>query len=178
MAKTLRQKLRERLSDPDYRHAYADESLNATLASQIRVLREQRDLNQSQLASAIGTKQSGVSRLESAEYEGWSIRTLKKLAQAFDVRLRISFEPFGTLWRDIAKCDREHLARPSFDEDPEFRADEGTTGPAWSSDAGIFYRTDSSVRDTMLRQERGKVLDFPLPRAETHPGSSQEAATA
>ena len=121
MAKSLRQKLRERLVDPEYRHAYADETLNALLASQIRVLREQRGLSQARLAEAIGTKQSGVSRLENAEYDGWSIKTLKRLAEAFDLRLHISFEPFGTLWSAMAKCDREHLQRSSFDNDPEFQ---------------------------------------------------------
>lgn len=120
MVKNLRGKLRERLRDPEYRHAYADETLNSILASQIRVLREERDLSQAQLAEEIGTKQSGISRLENADYDGWSIRTLKKIAEALDVRLRISFEPFGTLWWDISTCDREHLRRPSFDRDPEF----------------------------------------------------------
>ena len=116
----LRQKLRVKLRDPDYRHAYADEALNTFLASQIKVLRKQRKLRQANLAATLGTKQSAVSRLESADYDGWTITTLKKLAEAFDLRLRVSFEPFGTLWQDMSQCTEEHLQRPVFEKDPEF----------------------------------------------------------
>ena len=117
---SLRERLRKRLRDSEYRHSYSDEALNLFLASQIRVLREQRGLSQAELAEIIGTKQAGISRLESADYSGWSKRTLKKLAEAFDLRLRVSFEPFGSLWEEVATRDHKTLQRPSFHEDPEF----------------------------------------------------------
>ena len=121
----LRQKLRQDLRDREYRHAYADESLDIYIASQIRTLRDQRDLRQSKLADLIGTKQAGISRLESGNYSGWTISTLKKLAEAFDVRLHVSFESFGSLWREIQSCDRWHLQRPKFEDDPEFQGHAG-----------------------------------------------------
>ena len=150
--KSLRQKLRERLPDREYRHAYADESLNTYLASQICVLREQRKLSQEQLGALIGTTQSGVSRLENADYGGWSIKSLKKLAEAFDVRLHISFEPFGSLWRQMTECKTQMLERPSFDADPEFQVDRDADLSS-SADAVLFHRTDSSVREGLLGQQ-------------------------
>ncbi len=122
---TTREKLRKDLTDSEYRHAYADENLNLVIASQIRILREQQGLSQRDLAEKLGTKQAGVSRLESADYRGWSVRVLKKLAEAFDLRLRISFEEFGTLWKEVEHFSRENLQRKPFSEDLEFRQNAG-----------------------------------------------------
>lgn len=122
---TIREKLKKDLTDLEYRHAYTDENLNLVIASQIRILREQQGLSQRDLAEKLGTKQAGVSRLESADYRGWSVRVLKKLAEAFDLRLRISFEEFGTLWREVENFSCENLQRKPFSEDPEFRQNAG-----------------------------------------------------
>jgi transcriptional regulator with XRE-family HTH domain len=118
---TLREQLRVNLKDNEYRHAYSDEHLNLSISTQIKVLREQQNLTQAQLAEKIGTKQAGVSRLESANYTSWSIAALRKVAQALDLRLRVSFEEFGSLWREVADFSRESLQRRTFAEDPEFQ---------------------------------------------------------
>ncbi len=118
---SLRERLRNDLSDSEFRHAYADENLNLRIATQIKVLREQQKLSQKELAEKLGTKQAGISRLESADYSGWSVRVLKKLAEAFDLRLRISFEEFGTLWREVDQFSRVELERRPFKDDPEFK---------------------------------------------------------
>ena len=107
----------KKLRDPEYRHAYADEHLNLTLSTQIKVLREQRKLSQSKLARDMNTQQAGVSRLESIDYSRWSISTLRKLAKAFDLRLKVTFEEFGTLWSEVVLSDRKNLERASFDDD-------------------------------------------------------------
>ena len=121
-SQSLRERLRENLRDREYRHGYADEALDLFLASQIRVLREQRGLSQDALAELIGTKQSGISRLESANYSSWTIKILKRIAEAFDLRLKVSFEPFGTLWQEVLTRNQEHLQRPNFEEDVEFQS--------------------------------------------------------
>ena len=121
-SQSLRERLRENLRDREYRHAYADEALDLFLASQIRVLREQRGLSQDALAELIGTKQSGISRLESANYSSWTIKILKRIAEAFDLRLKVSFEPFGTLWQEVLTRNQEHLQRPNFEEDVELQS--------------------------------------------------------
>jgi hypothetical protein len=48
--------------------------------------------------------------LEKADYATWKIETLRKLARAFGVRLRISFDEFGTLPPDLRIHRREALS--------------------------------------------------------------------
>src|SRR5688572_9849104 len=78
----------------EYAHAYLAELQDLTLAAQIRVLREAAQLTQGQLARCSGMAQSRVSLLESAEYTGFSLSTLRKLAKALDVGLEVSFAPY------------------------------------------------------------------------------------
>jgi len=119
---SLRERLKRDLKDKEFRHAYADEHLNLSISTQIKVIREMQNLSQAALAEKVGTQQAGISRVESANYEGWSIGFLRKLAEAFDLRLRVSFEEFGTLWREVDIFGREFLKRRKFQEDPEFKA--------------------------------------------------------
>ena len=109
--------LRHELRDPEYSEGYAESFLNAYVATQIKVLREQRGLKQSDLARLIGTTQTGVSRIENVNYSAWNVRTLKKLARAFRVRLRVSFETYGDLLHDVEAFDREALQRVPREED-------------------------------------------------------------
>jgi len=118
---SVRDTLRESLpKDLDFRHTYADEILTLFVCSQIKILREQRKMSQAALAEAIGTTQSAVSRLESTDYAAWSVDTLRRIARALDVRLRITFEGFGSLWRDVGGITQEALERPKIEEDLEF----------------------------------------------------------
>ena len=120
--KELAEKLREEFLDKEYRHAYTGEFLNSYIATQIKVLREQRGWNQEQLAQEADMRQSRISVLENVNYSSWNITTLKRLAEAFDVTLNVSFESFGSRLRDIQRFGRESLERFSFDEDPAFQA--------------------------------------------------------
>ena len=106
--------------DEDYRYAYAEDFLNTYIATQIKVLRDQRGMKQEDLAKAIGTKQSGISRLENVNYSNWKTETLKKIARAFGVRLKITFETFGSLINEDAEFSRDSLKRDKFEDDPAF----------------------------------------------------------
>lgn len=117
---SLRSDLVRQFQDPDYRHAYADSFVDSSIATQIQVLREQRELSQSELGDATGMKQSQISRLENVNNSSWQIRTLKRIAQALDVVLVVKFESFGKILPDIESFGRKALERPSFAEDPEF----------------------------------------------------------
>ena len=116
----LLQKLKTSFQDFAYRHGYAESFFDAYLASQIQALREQRKLTQAALAQLAGMRQSQVSRLENANYSRWQIRTLKKLARAFDVMLVVKFENFGQIVKDAETFNRAALERPAFAEDPVF----------------------------------------------------------
>ena len=82
--------LRDELKDPEYSEGYAESFLDSYLATQIKVLREQARLSQKGLAEMLGTGQGVVSRIEDVNYSKWNISTLKKLARAFRVRLKVS----------------------------------------------------------------------------------------
>ncbi len=116
----FRDRLRDSLRDPEYRYAYADSLLNSWIAAQIKAIREQRGFTQQELAERLGTKQAGVSRLENVNYSAWKTETLRKIARALDVRLRITFEGFGTVLDDAERFSRRALERPDFETDPDF----------------------------------------------------------
>jgi transcriptional regulator with XRE-family HTH domain len=117
----IRERLKEEFLDPEYRYAYAEDFLNTSVAIQIKVLREHRDMTQEELADKIGTKQAGVSRLENVNYSAWKTETLRNIAKALGVRLKITFETFGTLLDEAAQFSREALSRPDFEHDPAFQ---------------------------------------------------------
>ncbi len=142
----LRQDLIE--EDEEYRYAYAEDFLNTYIATQIKVLRDERGMKQEDLAQAIGTKQSGISRLENVNYSNWKTETLKKVARALGVRLRISFETFGSLLGEDADFSREALKRPKFEDDPAFKTE------------GISAQIDEQARKEYLRAGSGKTGRF------------------
>jgi transcriptional regulator with XRE-family HTH domain len=110
--------LRSELRDREYSEGYAESFLNSYIATQIKVIREQRQMKQSDLAKEMGTTQTAISRIENVNYSAWNTKTLKKLARAFRVRLRISFETYGTLPDEVEAFDREGLQRAAREEDP------------------------------------------------------------
>lgn len=118
---------KQAFKDKDYRHGYVDEFLNARIATQIKVLREQRGWSQKELAEHAGMKQPRISIMESVNYSSWSITVLRKLAEAFDLVLCVSFESFGTRVNDIEELSRRNLERYSFDQDPVFQTREEAT---------------------------------------------------
>ena len=61
------------------------------LGDKIRTLREQAGLTQAQLASHIGTQPSQISRIEDADYDGHSVETLRRIANALHANLKIEF---------------------------------------------------------------------------------------
>ncbi len=117
----LLDKLRPEFKDEEYRHAYADECLDTMIATQIKVLREQRKMTQGQLAVATGMKQPRIPLLEDATYSNWTINTLKRFAKAFDLALSVKFESFSRFIGDFESLSRLSLQRPSFASDVQFQ---------------------------------------------------------
>lgn len=115
--KELVKTLVSEFGDKEYAHAYMEEISNIAIATQIKVLREQRNLTQQQLAQAANMKQERICALEDVDYDAWTIKTLRKLAKAFDLTVKVSFEKFSTGILDISKIDRQTLQRTSRTED-------------------------------------------------------------
>jgi transcriptional regulator with XRE-family HTH domain len=157
--------LRESFKDEDVRYTYAEGFLNAFIAAQIKTLRG--DMSQQELADLVGTKQSGISRLENVNYSAWKVETLRKLARAFHLRLRISFEEFGTLIPDIENFNTANLSRRRFEDDPAFgeesqmeKAKERETMAAQYSTV-LRARTKEQIEgDAMLRHMRDYVCRY------------------
>ncbi|HVS87694.1 MAG TPA: helix-turn-helix transcriptional regulator [Candidatus Acidoferrum sp.] len=153
--------LREELKDPEYRQAYADDYLNTYVATQIQVLREQRGFTQEKLAELIGTKQPGVSRLENVNYSAWNTETLRKIAHALGVRLRISFETYGDLLMECTSFGRRALQRPNFEQDPGiFPAEAMSYYFIGANDAPILTQTEmAGLGHESTAQIRGSSND-------------------
>ena len=52
---------------------------------------DQKGLSQQELAKLMGTSQQAISRIESGEYEGFTLKTLEKIAEATGMRVKIEF---------------------------------------------------------------------------------------
>src|SRR5687767_15129877 len=116
---SIRERLLRDLRDEEFRYDYDQEFLNTHISAQIRALREAREMTQTDLAKATKTGQSQISEME-GDYNSWSLRTLRKLARAFGVRLFVSFESWGELIPRVEGFRRDNLERPSFEQDTFF----------------------------------------------------------
>ena len=86
--------LKKRFGDsPERRAEITEEKAKFSAACIIHEARKRSGLTQKELAARINTKQSVISRLENADYDGHTLVMLKKVADALDMNLEISFEP-------------------------------------------------------------------------------------
>lgn len=74
------------------------------IAFQIYDLRKKAGLTQKQLAELVGTKQSNIARIESADYTGYTLTTLEKVTKALKAKLEIKIVP--TSQREFAHLHR------------------------------------------------------------------------
>ena len=69
------------------------EGKRVEIAQQIYKLREQAGLTQKEFADKVGMRQSVISRLEDADYCGYRVETLERIAQAMNQELHFHFVP-------------------------------------------------------------------------------------
>jgi transcriptional regulator with XRE-family HTH domain len=117
MSLQSKEDLIEKLRNKKFRDAFITSRVSNTLAFQIRALRQERGLSQTQLAKELSTSQNAICRLESPQYGRPSITTLKKLASLFDVGLAVWFVPFSELVDRFTNLSTESLLVPAFEED-------------------------------------------------------------
>ena len=92
-SKMKRSKLFAKLADKNYRNLFIKSQINRLIPYQLRGLRAKRQLTQAELAELAGTTQTVISRIENNGASNLSVKTLLKLAEAFDVALVVRFEP-------------------------------------------------------------------------------------
>jgi ribosome-binding protein aMBF1 (putative translation factor) len=79
--------------DEELRAAVDEETVHSHVASLLYEARTRAGLTQSDLAELVGTRQSVISRLESADYGGHSLSMLVRIAAALEKRIEIRFVP-------------------------------------------------------------------------------------
>lgn len=108
--------LYDELADPEFRQKFFVAEASSEIARQLVRLRTYRGLSQQELAEKLETKQPAISRVESANYRGWSFSNLLKIAQAQDARLRVLIEPWEDVrdeYRDPVDATRDEPSGPS-----------------------------------------------------------------
>ena len=107
--------------DREYREAYMEAAIEQGIAWQIRINRQFRGLTQKQLAEAVGTGQSAISRLEDPSYGAQSLDVLVKIAKHFDCALVVKFASYSELAYASERIDiSQQIAIPYEEEMEEF----------------------------------------------------------
>jgi transcriptional regulator with XRE-family HTH domain len=73
------------------RELVRQETLNSEIGAMVYRARKAAKLTQTALARRIGTTQAVISHLESADYEGYSLGMLQRVAEALGQKLELRF---------------------------------------------------------------------------------------
>jgi transcriptional regulator with XRE-family HTH domain len=78
--------------DPEMPALLKEEGESADIAQRIYDMRTREGLTQKKLADLIGTTSSVISRLEDADYDGYSMKMLNRIANALGYSIHIDFQ--------------------------------------------------------------------------------------
>ncbi len=85
----FKDRLKKDLRDPEFRKAFNEEEVYASLAIQIAKIRQKKNLTQQELAKRLHTTQQNISRLEDINNRSCSLKTLIKVARMLDKQLKV-----------------------------------------------------------------------------------------
>jgi transcriptional regulator with XRE-family HTH domain len=113
-----KEQIEELIQNDDFRSQFTADFVHEFVSAQIRALREKKVWSQAKLGQEAGRmEQTQVSRLENPEYSGGSLKSLIRIAQAFDVGLLVRFVPFSKLMDATVDLTPDNIAPPSFREE-------------------------------------------------------------
>lgn len=140
---TQRRKLIASMADKEFRQDYVGEHLHQGFAFQVKANRDARELTQAELGELASMKQSRIHEIEDPSYEGLTLRTAKRIADALDVALLLRLVPYSKFVDFITGTTsigmRDWMEPiPAFNDDPGLR-------PALSCDYALADST--LVRD-------------------------------
>ena len=115
-----RYSLYKRLHDPTFRRAFVSSRIAQTTSTQIRVMRQKREMSQQDLAKELDTSQNAVYRLENPKAHKPNISTLEKIADFFGVGLIVRFAPLSEIVDWTLEMSPASMDVPAFDQDPGF----------------------------------------------------------
>lgn len=168
--------LRRELKDPEYSEGYAESFLNSFLATQVRVLRQQRRMTERELADATCLSVSSIRRMEDVNNPSWSIPSLIRLARAFRVRLKVSFETYGSLPVQAVRLTRTQLERVPREADPGLWAQVGQDQTVPRSSIYEALRTTGQVNAHSALTETEASSQAPL-EADTDRAANENELT-
>ena len=91
-SKNIADAIRRKLAgDPDLAEAVENATFSFNVSEEIFRIREELGLTQAELAARIGSHQSVIARLEDADYDGHSLKLLKRIADATGKQLAVRF---------------------------------------------------------------------------------------
>jgi len=115
---TIREQLLEKFRTRRRRRTFAEEDVGTTIAAQVFALRKKHDnMSQEKLAAETEMSQARISVIENPNYRRLNIRTLQRIAKAFDVALIVRFVSFGELLDWTVSGSQKTLAPLSFHEE-------------------------------------------------------------
>ena len=80
-------------NDPEMVGLLQEEREKSEVAREIYTIRKKAGLTQAELAKEVGTTQSVISCLESADYNGHSLEMLRRIAHALHCRVEVHIVP-------------------------------------------------------------------------------------
>lgn len=107
----------KKLKDKAYREAYIASQVFTSIPYQVRALRKQNVMDQTELADKAGMKQSRISAIENPNNNALNLDTLIRLAAAFDVGLVVKFAPFSELLRFQKNFSPDTFRVTSFEDE-------------------------------------------------------------
>jgi len=90
--RTLKEHINEKMGQPEFKRAWVDLDSEFSILEGIIKARKKAGLTQEDLDRRIGTKQPALSRLEKGGFETAKIETLRKIADALNLRLIVKLE--------------------------------------------------------------------------------------
>lgn len=81
----------QEMENPKFKAIYDEIAAQMDISEQIAELRYKAKMSQMELAKKAHTSRTAIARYESGEYHSFNIKTLVKIARAFNKNLKISF---------------------------------------------------------------------------------------
>ena len=104
-----------KLGGKEYRDEFFKAHSYTGITMQIRIMREARGWSQAELARKAGMTQSMISRLENENWEGMTLKTLFRVASAFDVAMLARFMGVDEFLSRTEDLSVKALNAPSFE---------------------------------------------------------------
>jgi transcriptional regulator with XRE-family HTH domain len=158
------QQIARSLDDQSYSAAFVEAEIATTIPFQIRAMRREREWTQTDLANATEQHQKTISDFENPDIGPGSIKSLLKIAAAFDVGLIVRFAPFSELvdW-SVSMTSASHFV-PSRTKDTKLRSQRKGTDATGQASTHLQLPFDEQTI-----QNPGKVFQMSKWKAATKP---------